>query len=69
MSKDIMKIQDILEKFPDVEVFELEQDSSSGIGSVTTMSFVGNVTTMSFDHEINALRIKVSIEISGVEDW
>ena len=60
MSKDIMKIQGILEKFPDVEVFELEQDSSSVIGSVTTMSF---------DHEINAMRTKVSIEISGVEDW
>lgn len=58
--KDIEKIASVLEKFPDVEVFELTQDSSSGIGSIITMTFA---------QEVNGLRGSFDIEISGVEDW
>lgn len=58
--KDIEKIKEILDKFPDVETFELEQTGHSGIGSITTMTF---------PKEINGLRASVDIEISGVEDW
>jgi hypothetical protein len=58
--KDIQKLADVLEKFKDVEVFELTQDSGSGIGSITTMTFAQNV---------NGLRGSFEIEISGVEDW
>jgi hypothetical protein len=55
-----LKINEILDKFPNVNTFELEQSNHSGIGSITTMIF---------DHEINTIKTKVSIEISGVEDW
>lgn len=58
--KDILKIQEILDKFEDVDVFELDQTNSSGIGSITTMTF---------PKEINGLRASVDIEISGVDDW
>lgn len=58
--KDIEKIVSILEKFPDVETFELEQSNQSGIGSITTMTFT---------QEVNGLRGSFDIEISGVEDW
>ena len=59
-TKDMLKINEILDKFPNVKTFELEQSNHSGIGSITTMSF---------DHEINTIKTKVSVEISGVEDW
>ncbi len=57
---DIEKIKGVLDQFPDLDVFELEQDSGSGIGSITTMTFA---------REINGLRGSFEIEISGVEDW
>jgi hypothetical protein len=57
---DMLKINGVLSKFPDVETFELEESGQSGIGKIITMSF---------DHEVNTMRTKVSIEISGVEDW
>jgi len=58
--KDIEKIKDVLDQFPDLDIFELEQDSSSGIGSVTSMTFA---------REINGLRGSFQIEVSGIEDW
>jgi hypothetical protein len=58
--KDVQKLADVLEKFKDVEVFELTQDSGSGIGSITTMTFA---------QDVNGLRGSFEIEISGVEDW
>jgi hypothetical protein len=58
--KDIEKIKDVLDQFPDLDSFELEQDSSSGIGSVTSMTFA---------REINGLRGSFQIEVSGIEDW
>ena len=58
--KDLEKMQDILAKFPEVEQFELKQESGSGIGSVTTMVF---------SYEVNGHYGNFEIEISGVEDW
>ena len=58
--KDIDKVKEILDKFPDVEVFEIEQDSSSGIGSVVSITF---------SQEVNGLRGSFEIEISGMENW
>jgi hypothetical protein len=57
---DIEKIKDVLDQFPDLDIFELEQDSSSGIGSITTMTFA---------REINGLRGSFEIEVSGLENW
>ena len=57
--KDIEKIKDILDKCPDVDVFEINQ-TSSGIGSTTVMTFA---------QKINGLEGSFDVEISGVEDW
>ncbi len=58
--KDIERIQQVLEKFPDVETFEIEQEGGSGIGTYTHITF---------SHEVNGLRGSFNVEISGVEDW
>ena len=58
--KDVEKIKSILDQFPDLDIFEIEQDSRSGIGSVTTMTFA---------RELNGYRGSFEIEIAGVEDW
>jgi hypothetical protein len=58
--EDIKKIADTLEKFKDVDFFELEQDGSSGIGSVTTMYFA---------HKVNDVSGRFAVEISGEENW
>ena len=58
--KDIDKVKEILDKFPDVEVFEIEQDSSSGIGSIVSITF---------SQEVNGIRGSFEIEISGVGNW
>ena len=57
---DIEKISDILAKFPDVEAFELTQETSSGIGSVTYVTFAQN---------INGYKGSFEVEVSGVENW
>ena len=58
--KDIEKIKEILDKFPNVEVFEIEQDGSNGIGTYTHMTFA---------QEVNGQKGSFDIEIAGVEDW
>ena len=58
--KDIEKINEVLDKFPDVHTFELESDHSSGIGAIVTMTFA---------QEVNGMRGSFDIEISGVDDW
>ncbi len=58
--KDLEKMQDILSKFPEVDHFEINQESGSGIGSVITMKFT---------YEVNGHLGNFEIEISGVEDW
>jgi hypothetical protein len=57
---DIEKIADLIKKFPDCEVFEFEQDGSSGIGSVTTMSVKTTIAGTDGDFKI---------VISDVENW
>jgi hypothetical protein len=58
--KDLEKIQDVLAKFPEVANFELLQENSSGIGSITTIRFM---------KEVNGYCGTFDIEISGVEEW
>lgn len=58
--KDVEKMLETLNKFPDLDVFELEQHSQSGIGSVTEMTF---------STKVNGVTGSFSIEVSGVEDW
>jgi len=57
---ELKKMLEVLEKFPEVEVVDVEVDSSSGIGSVTTMKF---------DTEVNGVNGTFEVEISGVENW
>jgi hypothetical protein len=57
---DIERISNILAKFPDVEAFELTQETSSGIGSVTYVTFAQN---------INGHKGSFEVEVSGVESW
>jgi len=56
---ELNKIKSICEDVG-TEYFTLEQDSSSGIGSVLTMTY---------ETEIADYPAKVSIEVSGVESW
>lgn len=58
--KDIKRIQEVLDRCPNVDVFEIKDDHSSGIGSIITMTFA---------QEVNGLRGNFDVEISGVEDW
>ncbi len=58
--EDLEKIQAILDKFPEVSVFELKEEGNNGIGTVITMEF---------DHTHNGVTGKMIVEISGVENW
>jgi hypothetical protein len=58
--EDLKRMLEVLEKFPEVEVADVKVDSSSGIGSVTTMKF---------DTEVNGVEGSFKVEISGVEKW
>jgi hypothetical protein len=49
-----------LSKFPDVQAFELTQESSSGIGSVTYITFA---------QDINGHKGSFEVEVSGAEHW
>jgi hypothetical protein len=57
---DVEKIKQILDKFPDVETFELDQENGNGIGSIIYITFA---------HEINGIKASVNVEVSGVENW
>lgn len=57
---DLKKINEIFEKFPEVDVIELKQDTSSGIGAYTYATF---------KHKANGLEGSFEVEISGVENW
>jgi hypothetical protein len=58
--EDLRKMLEVLEKFPAVEVVDVEVDSSSGIGSVTTIKF---------NTDVNGIEGSFEVEISGVETW
>lgn len=57
---EVQKILDTMDKFPEATRFNLLQDNSSGIGSVTSLV----VST-----KVNELDGEFKIEISGVENW
>jgi len=56
---ELNKIKSICEDVG-TEYFTLEQDSSSGIGSVLTLTY---------ETEIADYPARVSIEVSGVDSW
>lgn len=58
--EDLEKILEILKKFPNVDVVEVEQDSGSGIGSYTTIKL---------DTNINGVDGRFETVISSVENW
>lgn len=57
---EVVKILETMDKFPEAESFELLQDNSSGIGSVTSLIVRTNV---------NGLDGEFKTEISGIENW
>ena len=57
---EVIKILATMDKFPETTSFELIQDNSSGIGSVTNL--IVNTT-------VNGLKGQFKTEISGVENW
>ena len=58
--EEVVKILEVIDKFPDAKSFELLQDNSSGIGSVT--SLIVHTTVNDLDGEFKT-------EISGIENW
>ena len=56
---ELDKIKKICEEVG-TEYFELEQINDSGIGSILTLTY---------DTEIASHSAKISIEVSGVENW
>lgn len=56
---ELNKIKEICESVG-TEYFTLEQDSSSGIG---------NVLTLTYETEIADYPAKVTIEVTGVDSW
>jgi hypothetical protein len=58
--EEVQKILETMDKFPDAKSFELLQDNSSGIGSVTNL--IVHTTVNGLDGEFKT-------EISGVENW
>jgi len=58
--KEVERILEVISQFPEVRQFELDQDNSSGIGSLTTL--IVHTT-------INGIKGKFTIEISNLEDW
>jgi hypothetical protein len=57
---DLKRMLEILEKFPEVEVVNVESDSSSGIGAHTTMKI---------ETEIDSVPGTFEVVISSVENW
>jgi hypothetical protein len=57
---DLKRMLEVLEKFPNVEVVEVNVDNSSGIGSHTTMSL---------STEVNGVEGTLEVVISSVENW
>jgi hypothetical protein len=56
---ELDKIKKICEEVG-TEYFELEQTNDSGIGSILTLTY---------DTEVAGYSAKISIEVSGVENW
>lgn len=58
--QDVKKIQDVLEKFPDIERFELHEHGHSGIGCLLDMEF--NITT-------NGVKGTMTVSIVDESQW
>lgn len=58
--EEVVKILEAMDKFPEAKSFELLQDNSSGIGSVTSLIVHTSV---------NGLDGEFKTEISGIENW
>lgn len=58
--EDAKKILAVMQDFPDAKSYKLESDTSSGIGSVMTLTM---------DMKVKERDALVTVEISGVEDW
>jgi hypothetical protein len=58
--KNLKKIQSVLDKFTDVDNFELEYEVSPGIGTTLNMKFTSVV---------NDIQGVFSIPITGFDDW
>ena len=56
---ELDKIKKICEEVG-TEYFELEQTNDSGIGSILTLTY---------DTEVAGYSAKISIEVTGVENW
>ena len=57
---DLKRMLEILEKFPSVEVVNVESDTSSGIGAHTTMKL---------ETQIDGVPGTFEVVISSVENW
>ncbi len=58
--QELKRMLEILEQFPEVEVVDVKVDSSSGIGTVTTIKF---------NTDVNGVEGSFEVEIAGVETW
>ena len=58
--EDLKKMLEILEKFPEVDVVDVLVDTSSGIGSHTTMQLVT---------QVNGIDGTLEVVVSSVENW
>jgi hypothetical protein len=58
--QDLDKIKEVLDNFEYVNIFEIRQDRSSGIGSTTDMIF---------DVRVKDVTGKITVSISGAENW
>jgi hypothetical protein len=56
----VQKILDVMDKFPDHDVFKLDVDNSSGIGSTITLTV---------DVLYNSCAGKFTVEVEGSENW
>lgn len=57
---DIKRIQEVLNNFPDVETFEIKNDTSSGIGAHTSIVIPTTVNGVAGEFEV---------VISSIENW
>lgn len=58
--KEVEKILAVMDEFPDARSYKLEADSSSGIGSIVSLTM---------DMDVGTRPATVKVEIAGVETW
>ena len=58
--KDIEKILETMDKFPEARSFQLTEEGGNGIGTILSLTV---------DTVINGMSGEFTVEISGVEDW